>query len=102
MSYPYPYHNIVVIINSNEDLEKHIECNGNNDYPAIDFSTHTLLFAHGIASSLVIVSICSNLQQLSKQNYQMNVDLSLGYATVITNYVFGSMFLPIYCCSKQC
>jgi hypothetical protein len=73
--------NEIIVINSNEELNRYVTCT-NNDYSAIDFSKHTLLLAHGLASSSVVSVGCSRLQQISEQRYTMNVDLSLGFATV--------------------
>jgi hypothetical protein len=73
----------VVVINSDEELNRHITCTG-NDYPAVDFSKYTLLLAHGLGSSSVVSVNCNSLQKFSEQSYKMNVDLSLGYATVVS------------------
>jgi hypothetical protein len=86
LTYPYPYRETIVVINSKEDLEKNIECVGESDYPVVDFSTHTLLFAHGIAPSSVVSTNCNSLQQLSEQSYIMTVDIVIGMATVMTNW----------------
>jgi len=86
LSYPYPYRDTVIIINSKEDLEKYIECIGESDYPVIDFSTHTLLFAHGIASSGSVKINSTVLQQLSEQNYRMKIEISIGFLTVMTDW----------------
>ena len=86
LSYPYPYNDTVVIINNKEDLEKYIECIGENDYPVIDFSTHTLLFAHGIATSSVVNVGCSSLQQFSEQSYKMKIGIVVGNAAVMSDW----------------
>jgi hypothetical protein len=78
------YHdNEVIVINSNEALDQHITCTG-NDYPAIDFSKSTLLLARGTANSSVVSVGCSRLQQISEQGYTVDVDLVLGMATVMS------------------
>ena len=79
------YNNMVVIINSNEELNQYATCMS-NDYPTIDFSKYTLLLAHGKAPSSVINANCNSLQQFSEKNYKMNVNISIGYATVISNW----------------
>jgi hypothetical protein len=76
----------VILINSNEELENYIECIGDIGYPDIDFSTHTLLLAFGIASSSIVDISCNSLQQCSEQSYKMYIDISLGHATVLTNW----------------
>lgn len=43
--------NNVIVISSNEDLEKCIACSDDNTYPAIDFSKYTLLLAQGYATN---------------------------------------------------
>ncbi|MDR2475264.1 MAG: hypothetical protein LBD45_05350 [Bacteroidales bacterium] len=84
--FPYDIGDTVVIINSKEDLEKYFECMDESNYPVIDFSTHTLLFAHGIAPSSIVNTSCSSLQQTSKHKYRMKVDIVTGDATVISNW----------------
>jgi hypothetical protein len=84
--FPYDIGDTVVIINSKEDLEKHLECIGESSYPVIDFSTHTLLFAHGIAPSSVVKANCSSLQQTSEYKYRMKVDIVVGDATVMSDW----------------
>jgi hypothetical protein len=73
----------VVVINSNEELNRYVSCT-DNDYPAIDFSKSTLLLTHGTGTSSVVSVGCSRLQQISEQGYTMNVDLVLGNATVMS------------------
>jgi hypothetical protein len=73
----------VVVINSNEELNRYVSCT-DNDYPAIDFSKYTLLLAHGTGTSSVVSVGCSRLQQISEQGYRMNVDIVLGDATVMS------------------
>ncbi|MDR0762899.1 MAG: hypothetical protein LBF01_00180 [Bacteroidales bacterium] len=75
--------NEVVVINSNEEFNQYVTCT-DNDYSAIDFSKYSLLLAHGLASSSVVSVNCNSLQKFSEQSYKMNIDLSVGYATVIS------------------
>ena len=77
-----PYDKKVIIINSNEKLESYINCSDGH-YPEIDFSEYTLLIANGIASSSIAYSICTNLYQLSKQNFEMNVEIFKTQAAVL-------------------
>jgi hypothetical protein len=76
----------VVVINSNEELNQYVVCT-DNGYPEIDFSKYTLLVAYGVGSSSVVSVGCSRLQQISEQGYKMNVDLSLGNATVLSPWL---------------
>jgi len=47
-----PYDEKVIIINSNEELEKYISCT-EDSYPAIDFSKHTLLLISGETTGMI-------------------------------------------------
>ena len=76
------YDDKVIIINSTEELESYILCNDEN-YSAIDFSEYTLLLAHGIASSSAVTN-CNSLQQISEQSYEMEVNILLTQALVLT------------------
>ena len=78
-----PYDDKVLIVNTNEEIESYINCSDEH-YPDIDFSEYTLLLANGIASSSFAYSICTYLQQLSKQNFEMNVEIFKTNATVLT------------------
>ena len=80
----FDYDNVIVI-NSDEKLQDYLVCAENN-YLEIDFSKYTLLLAHGYATSSITNIYCSGLQQISEQSYEMNIDLSLGYATVMTHW----------------
>ena len=73
-----------IIINSNEKLENYIECTGVNNYhyPTIDFSKHTLLLALGVEGTQNSPDY-TRLQQYSKQNYVMTVNLKPNAANAI-------------------
>jgi len=77
------YDDKVIIINSNEELKKYIECKGESNYPAIDFSKSTLILAHGTANSSHIV-LSKSLQQISEQNYEMKVNILLTQLPYLT------------------
>jgi len=77
-----PFNDKVIIINSKEELEKYISCT-ENSYPEVDFEKYTLVLAHGLATSNVL-KINSSLQQISKQVYEMKVEVLVGYALVMT------------------
>ena len=77
-----PYNDEVIVINNKEELEKYISCTEVN-YPEIDFSKHTLIIAHGLSTSSVLNTNAS-LQQISKQVYEMKVEVLVGYALVMT------------------
>ena len=65
----------LIIINSNEELKNYIDCNGNFDYPEIDFSLNTLLLARTSTCHGSSVNHTS-FQQISAQKYIMVVTLT--------------------------
>ena len=67
------YEDQAVVINSNEELEKYIDCTEGN-YPEIDFSRHSLVLATGVTLH-VISGISGNLQRQSGE-YQLDVALT--------------------------
>ena len=78
------YGSNIVIINNNEELENYILCT-DGDFPAIDFSIYSLLLIYGLEGHMVAPNYQS-LQQLSEQNYIMNVNLFSGFGSVITKW----------------
>jgi len=75
------YDYTVIIINSDEELKQYVI---GSDYPEIDFFEKTLLLANGKAVSNILEITVNSLQQLSKQGYEMKVDLFLGYAGIMS------------------
>jgi len=76
------YNDKVIIINSEEDLNRYVACM-DDDYTEIDFSKYTMLLPHGYHTSGVNPNN-NSLQQLSEQNYEMRVDLFPTYLTAVT------------------
>ena len=74
--------NVVVMINSDEELKNYIQCTGESDYFEVDFSKYTLLLAHGIERYVVHFDYTS-LQQLSELNYVMKINfITTGFAMI--------------------
>ena len=73
------HRNELIVINRDSELEEYLECT-DGSYPAIDFSKHTLLLAKGYTFS-GISEIAKSLQQLSANEYRLNVDITLNDAT---------------------
>jgi len=70
----------IFIINSEEELKNYIICEEGN-YPSIDFSKYTLLYAwDGTTSG--IYNISKKFQQLSNNEYNLYVDVTLDMTTV--------------------
>ena len=65
-----PYTGKLIAINNDEELKNYIT--GDN-YPAIDFSKHTLLLAYGRTPQLIMDIISKRLQQVSENSYTLNI-----------------------------
>jgi hypothetical protein len=79
------YDNTVIIINSDEILKQYVACTGGG-YPEIDFSENSLLLASGATSSNISKITVNNLQQLSRNEYELNMEILLGNATVVEEW----------------
>jgi len=80
------YDGKVIIINSNEELEKYITCASKN-YPEIDFSKHSLLLANGTKNSGIVKVNINNLQQIDSNNYKLNIKITSFESTVAETWV---------------
>jgi len=67
------YSSILIMINSNGELEQYISCAAGN-YPEIDFSKYTLLLVKGI-SHTPIANIGKVFSQLSTEEYKLDIEL---------------------------
>ena len=85
--------NEVIIINDNETLRSYIscvicmECNCmEGGYPEVDFSKHSLLLTKGITPN-GISNITKNIQQLSEKEFRIKIEIQLGDAAIMKNWV---------------
>lgn len=77
-----PYNEKVIIINSQEELERYVSCN-EESYPAINFSKQSLLLASGKTNSGVSEIAVTDLKQLSANLYKLNIEITLNHTDVI-------------------
>ena len=78
------YNSELIMINNDKELRKYItSITSDYDYPAIDFSKHTLLLARGVEGHNVSVRNV-DLQQSSTRSYAMTVNLQGSLVSVIT------------------
>ena len=71
----------IIVINSNNELEKYMTCSESSNYPAIDFSKYTLLLANG-GSTNGIREINTTFLQYTKSKYALNVIVRLDVTMV--------------------
>ena len=93
----FNYNDEVIVINSREELENYILCTHagmypdmveKDTFPAIDFSTHTLLLASGSAG-YAISSIAKNLQQVSAGKFQLDVAIELNDTPIYERWIIA-------------
>ena len=83
----------VIIINSDEELEKYIEyiyCWRINSFPDIDvdFSKYTLLLASGLANWDSYANV-NSFQRLSANKYRVNVSVLWSHITMSSNWIIA-------------
>ena len=75
------YDNKVIIINSYEELQQYVVC-PNKGTSEIDFSKQTLLLANGTASGGIFKITVTSLQQLSPNEYTLELEILLDDSAV--------------------
>jgi hypothetical protein len=75
----------LVVINNDNELRQYVE----GDYPAVDFSTKTLLLAYGgdIEYGHVFRADKQDFRQISESNYVMTVNVPLSIATAMGGWL---------------
>ncbi|GHT24576.1 hypothetical protein FACS189430_09710 [Bacteroidia bacterium] len=86
--------NKVIIINSNKELEKYINCNGEN-HPIVDFSQFTLLLVSGGTTS-GISKITKNVFKESNNIYILEVTVLLNLTTVAQGWSVAILIPKIH------
>jgi hypothetical protein len=81
----------VLIINSESELKKYLECSG--VVSSINFSKHTLLLASGSTTS-GIQEIRKNLIQKSDNIFELEITINLAITGVIENWNLSILSFP--------
>lgn len=79
--------NEIIVINSNTELEKHIDCSY-SEFPEFDFSKHTLLLASGQANRGVY-EITGQLKHFSKNNHTLDLTILLNSTQIMENWTYS-------------
>jgi len=80
------YDNTVIIIDSDEKMNQYITGSG---YPEIDFETQTLLLASGKTEKGISEITVNNLQQLSANEYELDMELLLNNETIAEEWAIA-------------
>ena len=70
------YNDMVVIINSDEEMSQYVKCLSGN-YDEIDFSKHSLLLLSGKTDFEIMKTTVADLQQFSEKEYELNMEILL-------------------------
>ena len=90
----FPFPSELIIINSVEELRNNITCDvtdGEYKLPVIDFSRYTLLLARGQRGAFRHIYI--DVQQLSAQNYVVNLIQATTYFHAISEYWYVAILI---------
>ena len=79
------YDETVIIINSIEELENYIVCEGGG-YPEVDFDKQTLLLASGETEKGILKTTAKKNLQLSSKKYELNVVILLNDTPVVEKW----------------
>ena len=82
------YDDKVIIINSEEQLSRYIAGTGSG-YPEVDFAKQTLLLANGKSSGIVSEITVTDLQQLSANEYELDIELNLNIFAVVEEWAIA-------------
>jgi hypothetical protein len=82
------YDNTVIVINSEEELNQYVTST-DGVYPKIDFSKHTLIVASGKTDFKTEKIVITDLQQLSKNEYESNIEISLDGIEISQQWIMG-------------
>ena len=74
------YNESVIIINSNKELEKYINCTNSGSYLEIDFSKYTLLLVNGRSLNNITSIEPIRLIQYSNRRYDIKIVIRVGIA----------------------
>jgi len=81
-----PYDNKVIVINSNDELEKYMSCE-EDFFPEIDFSKSTLLLASGKPANRVLEVDVTGFQQSKSDQLRLDIDVTLSDTAIHKSWV---------------
>ncbi len=76
----------VIVVNSANELEQYKNSDYTGDYPPINFSEQTLLYAYGYSSALANMKI-NRFDLLSGNQYRLSIELTTGLSASMEPWV---------------
>ena len=80
------YRNELIVINSDEEMKKYVDCPDGVHYPDIDFSKYTLLLANGYTSAVPFKIEDTTFSKYSTGRYTLNLIIHYGFTRVIGHW----------------
>ena len=69
----------IIVVNSREELEKYIVCDGECAAPSVDFEKHSLVIAHGGCTNGIHQIGVSKFVKFADEKYGLYIDIVMGW-----------------------
>ena len=69
----------IIVVNSREELEKYIVCDGECTAPSVDFEKHSLVIAHGGCTNGIHQIGVSKFVKFADEKYGLYIDIVMGW-----------------------
>lgn len=69
----------IIVVNSREELEKYIVCDGECTAPSVDFENHSLVIAHGGCTNGIHQIGVSKFVKFADEKYGLYIDIVMGW-----------------------
>ena len=94
----------VIVVNSREELEKYIVCDGECTAPSVDFEKHSLVIAHGGCTNGIHQIGVSKFVKFADEKYGLYIDIVMGWTdapelwtyAIITDQLSGQNIVELF------
>ena len=94
----------IIVVNSREELEKYIVCDGECTAPSVDFEKHSLVIAHGGCTNGIHQIGVSKFVKFADEKYGLYIDIVMGWTdapelwtkAIITDKICGQNSVELF------
>lgn len=94
----------IIVVNSREELEKYIVCNGECTAPSVDFEKHSLVIAHGGCTNGIEKISVAKFVKFADEKYGLYIDIVMGWTdapelwtyAIITGKISGQNLVELF------
>lgn len=94
----------IIVVNSREELEKYIVCNGECTAPSVDFEKHSLVIAHGGCTNGIEKISVAKFVKFADEKYGLYIDIVMGWTdapelwtyAIITDKICGQNSVELF------